>query len=116
MSLNEQPSAAALAADLLVVAEAMDKASLDCVDLIRSGTGAGAVSRIGNDDILAVTDAMVALDRGALKAARLAALLAPATAAEWRAGRERPFDRLSHAPPGYWLTGCRAPLPGVGLI
>lgn len=98
MSIREQPGAAALASDLLAVAETMDKASLDCVGLIRSGTGAGAVSRMDNDEILAVADAMTALDRGALKAARLAALLAPATAAEWPAGRERPFDRLSLAP------------------
>ena len=98
MSLKEQPGAASLAGDLLVLAESMDKASLDCVGLIRSGTGAGAASRIGNGDILAVTNAMAAMDKGALAAAHLAALLAPATAADWRKGRERPYDLLALAP------------------
>lgn len=58
---NERNDGKALAGDLLTLAESLDRGSLDCVDLLRSKLLLGA------DDILAVSGAIAALDKAALK-------------------------------------------------
>ena len=88
---NERNEGKALAGDLLTLAEALDRGSLDCVDLLRSKLLLEA------DDLLAVSGAVAALDRAALMATRLAALLAPQYTDDWRQRRKRPFDPLAPA-------------------